>query len=114
MSPQYCGCAPDLVFDIMSLSNHFCYSQQQSTATDFGHSSLPVESHYNSQRKSMSQHVSAKGRNDMSLVGFVFQFQLLFLLSFIMLYYLLLLFAHFPKHKSLIVGHFMQTCTADL
>lgn len=111
MSPQYCGCAPDLVFDIMSLSNHFCYSLQQSTATDFGHSSLPVESHYSSHRKSMSQHVSAKGRNDMSLVGFVFQFQLLFSLSFILFYYLLLLFAHSPKHKSLVVGHFLQTCT---
>ncbi len=114
MSPQYCACAPDLVFDIMSLSNHFCYSQQQSTATDFGHSSLPVESHYSSQRKSMSQHVSAKGRNNMSLVGFVFQFQLLFSLSFILFYYLFLLFAHSSKHNSLIVGYFLQTCIADL
>ncbi len=54
MSPQYCACAPDLVFDIMSLSNHFCYSQQHSTATDFGHSSLAVESHYSREKACLS------------------------------------------------------------
>ncbi len=66
------------------------------------------------QRKSMPQHVSAKGCNNMSLVGFVFQFQLLFSLSFILFYYLFLLFAHSPKHKSPVVGYFLQMCIADL
>lgn len=61
----------------------------------------------------MSQHVSAKGREDMSLVGFVFQFQLLFSLSFILFYYLFLLFARSNlKHQSRRVGYFLLTWIA--
>lgn len=74
MRTRHRGHAPDPVVDIMSLSNHFCYSQQQSTVADFGHSSLPLASRRGSQRNSMSQHVSAKGCEDMSLVGFAFRF----------------------------------------
>lgn len=74
MRTRHGGHAPDPVVDIMSLSNHFCYSQQQSSAANSGHSSLPLATRRGSQRNSVSQHVSAKGREDASLAGFAFRF----------------------------------------